>query len=93
MLGVLGKSFEIDDEVMADLRMNEVLIIDVIDLLGLDNFALIEELQGDILASLLILGDFDLSKATLSENSADLVVFKLELLDGLTFSLLHRIFF
>ena len=42
VLGILGESFKVDDEGVVDLRMNKILIIDVIDLLSLDDFALVE---------------------------------------------------
>ena len=46
--------------------MDEVFIIDVIDLLGLDDFTLVEQLQRHVLAGLLVLGDLDLAETTLT---------------------------
>ena len=61
---VLCESFEVDDEGMVDLRVNEVLVIDVIDLLGLHDFMFVEEFECYVLAGLLILGDLDLAETT-----------------------------
>jgi len=91
MLGVLGEAFEVDDEGVADLRMNKVFIIDVINLLGLDDLTFVKKFEGDVLAGFFVLGHFDFTESTLSEDSADLVVFQLELSDGLAFSFLHGI--
>lgn len=44
--------------------MDEVLVVDVINLLGLDDLALLEELEGNILAGLLVLSNLDLAEAT-----------------------------
>jgi hypothetical protein len=77
---------------VTDLRVHEVFVIDVIDLLGLDDLALVQKLQSHILSGLFILGHLDLSETTLAQDSSDFVVFKLQLFDGLPFSLLHRIF-
>lgn len=91
MFGVLGEAFEVDDEGMADLWMNKVFVIDVINLLGLDDLTFVKKFEGDILAGFFVLGHFDFTEAALSEDSADLVVFQLELSDGLTFSFFHGI--
>ena len=91
MLGVLSEAFEVDDEWVADLWMNKVFIIDVINLLGLDDLTFVKKFEGDILAGFFVLGHFDFTESTLSEDSADLVVFQLELSDCLTFSFLHGI--
>ncbi len=72
--------------------MNKVFIIDVVDLLSLDDLALVEQFEGDVLACLFVFGDLDLAEATLAEDSSDLVVFQLELFDGLSFTFLHGIF-
>ena len=40
--GVLGESFEIDNEGMVDLRVDKVFVVDVIDLLCLHDFMLVE---------------------------------------------------
>jgi hypothetical protein len=88
----LGESFKVDDEGVADLGMNKVFIIDVVDLLSLDDLALVEQFEGDVLACLFVFGDLDLAEATLAEDSSDLVVFQLELFDGLSFTFLHGIF-
>ena len=39
--GILSKTFELDNEGMGDLRMDKILIEDMIDLLGLDDFTLL----------------------------------------------------
>ena len=77
---------------MTDLGMNEVFVINVIDLLGLNDFSFIKKFEGNILSSLFVLGDFDFTKSSLSKNSSDFIVFKLEFLDILTLSFLHIIF-
>jgi hypothetical protein len=41
MFGVLGKALEMDNERMAKLRMDEVFIVNMIDLLSLDNLAFV----------------------------------------------------
>ena len=38
---VLGKAFEVDDEGMGDLWVHEVLVVDVINLLGLHDLVLV----------------------------------------------------
>ena len=64
ILGVLGETFETDNEGVVDLGVDEVLVVDVVDLLGLHDLMLVEEFQGDILAGLLVLGDLDLAETT-----------------------------
>lgn len=75
MFGVLGEAFEVDDEGVADLWMNKVFVIDVINLLGLDDLTFVKKFEGDVLAGLFVLGHFDFTEAALSEDSADLIVF------------------
>ena len=50
---------------MGDLGVDEVLIEDVVDLLGLDDFAFLEHFEGDIFSIFLVLGDLDFSESTL----------------------------
>ena len=44
--------------------MDKVLVVDVVDLLGLHDLMLVEQLQGHILSGLLVLGDLHLSEST-----------------------------
>ena len=46
--------------------MHEVFIIDVVDLLGLDDLAFVEQLEGYVLAGLLVLGNLDLTEPSLA---------------------------
>lgn len=71
--------------------MDEVFIIDVIDLLGLDDLALIEQLQGNVLSGFFVFGNLHFTEPTLTKNSTDLVVFKLEFSNSLALSFLHGI--
>lgn len=41
ILGVLGQSFEVDNKGMVELRMDKVLIIDMINLLSFNNLTLL----------------------------------------------------
>jgi len=61
----LGKSFKSNDEGMVDLGVNEVLVVNVVDLLSLDYFSLIQQLQRHELPCLLVLGHLHLSEPTL----------------------------
>lgn len=92
VLWVLGKTLEIDDEGVTDLRVNEVFIIDVIDLLCLDDLSLIQEFEGYVFSRLFVLGHFDLTEPSLTENSANLVVLEFQFSDCLALSFLHGIF-
>jgi hypothetical protein len=64
ILGILSESLKVDDERMRDLGVNEILIVDVIDLLGLDDLSLVEKLQGNILSGLFVFGDLNLAETT-----------------------------
>lgn len=64
VFGILGESFEVDDEGVADLRVNEVLIVNMIDLLCLHDLMFVEQLQGHILPCLFVLGHLHLPKTT-----------------------------
>ena len=92
VLGVLGKSFKVDDERMADLWMNEIFIIHVIYLLGLDDFAFVEKFEGDVFSGFFVFGNFHLTEPTLTEDPSNLVVFQLQFSDSLSFPFLHGIF-
>jgi hypothetical protein len=43
--------------------VDEVLVVDVVDLLGLHDLVLVEQFECHILASFLVLGDLDLAEA------------------------------
>jgi len=58
-----------------DLRVHEVLVIDVIDLLCLHDFVFVEKFESHILPRLLVLGYLNLPEAPLAEDASDLVVF------------------
>jgi len=77
---------------MADLGVDELFIINMIDLLSLDDLALIKKFEGDILAGLFVFGHFDLTKTSLAENSSHFVVLQFEFSDSLSFTFLHGIF-
>ena len=62
--GVLGKSFKVYNKRVFDLRVDEVLIVDVVDLLGLDDLALLEKLKGHKLPILLVLSHLDFPEST-----------------------------
>ena len=62
--GILGESFEGDDEGVADLRVHEIFIVDVIYLLGLHDLVLVQQLQGNVFTGLLVLGNLDFAEAT-----------------------------
>lgn len=49
---------------MRDLGMNKVLIVNVINLLGLDDFSFFKKLESYELAILFILGNFDFTEST-----------------------------
>lgn len=94
--GILGEPLEGDDKRMADLRMHEIFIVNMIDLLRLHDLMFVQQLQSHILARFLILSDLNLPKATyfnpkltLAQDPADLVVLQFEFLDGLAFCLFH----
>jgi hypothetical protein len=55
---------KVNDEGVVDLAVHEVLVVDVVHLLRLDDVALVQELEGDVLARLLVLGDLDLAEPT-----------------------------
>ncbi len=81
---------------MVDLGVDEVLVVDVVDLLGLDDVSLVEQLEGVVLSRLFVFGDLHLSETTcvsysltFAECPTNFVVFELHLLDGLAFLLLH----
>ena len=59
----MGESFEADDEGVIDLRMYEVLVIDVVYLLCLHDFVFVEQFEGYILACLSVLGHLNLAEA------------------------------
>ena len=61
--GILGESFEGDDEGVADLGVDEIFIVDVIYLLGLHDLVLVEQLEGNVFAGLLVLGNLDFAEA------------------------------
>jgi len=71
----LSQTFEVDDERMADLRMNEIFIIDVIDLLSFDNFTLVEQFEGNILSGFFVFGNLDFTESSLTQDSSDFIVF------------------
>lgn len=77
MLGVLCESLEVDDKGVTDLGVDEVFIINVINLLGLDDFPLVEEFQGNILSGFFVLGHLDFTEATLAQNPTNLIVLQL----------------
>ncbi len=89
MLRILRQSFEVNNERVIDMRMDEVLVINVINLLSLDNIGLIEKFQGDILASFFILSNLNFTEATLAQDSSNLIILKLKFLDGLLLTFLH----
>lgn len=70
--GILSQSFEGDDKRMADLRMHEVLVINMVDLLCLHDLMLVEQLQGNVLPCFFILGDLNFPKATYMDQSLPL---------------------
>ncbi len=92
ILGVLSKSFKVNDEGVTDLGMDEVFIINVIDLLGFDDFAFVEQFEGNVFSCFFVFGHLDFTETTLTEDSSDFVVFELELSDALSFSFLHGMF-
>jgi len=47
---------------VGDLRVDEVLVVDVVDLLGLHDFVFVEQFEGDVLAGLLVFGHFHLAE-------------------------------
>jgi hypothetical protein len=49
---------------MVDLAVDRVLVVDVIDLLRLDDVALVQQLQSEVLASLLVFGYLDFTETT-----------------------------
>jgi len=73
--GILGQALESDNEGVIDLRVHEILIIDVIDLLSLHDFVFVQKFESHIFPSLLVLGHLHFPKAPLAEDAADLVVF------------------
>jgi hypothetical protein len=77
---------------VTDLGMDEVFVIDVIDLLGFDDFAFIEQFEGNVFSGFFVFGHLDFTETALTEDSSNLVVFELELSDALSFSFLHGIF-
>lgn len=74
VFGVLSESLEVDDEGVVDLGVDEVLVVDVVDLLGLHDLMLVEQLESHVLASLLVLGHLHLAEASLAEHPPDLIV-------------------
>ena len=76
VLRVLGKSLKVYDEGMTDLRMDEVFVIDVVDLLGFDDLPLVQKFQGHVLSRLFVLGDLHLTEPSLAEDSSHFVVFE-----------------
>lgn len=42
ILGILGETFETDNEGVVDLGVDEIFIVDVVDLLGLHDFMFVE---------------------------------------------------
>lgn len=60
----MGEPFEIDNEGVGDLGMDEILIVHVVNLLGLDDLALLEKFEGHELAILLVLGYLDFAEPT-----------------------------
>lgn len=72
--------------------MDEVFIINVIDLLGFDDFAFVEQFEGNVFSGFFVFGHLNFTEATLTEDSSDFVVFELKLSDALSFSFLHGMF-
>jgi len=64
IFGVLGESFEVDDEGVADLRVHAVFVVDVVNLLRIHDFLLVEKFKCIVLVGLLVLGDLDLAETT-----------------------------
>jgi hypothetical protein len=64
MFGVLSKSFEGDYKGMIDLRMDEVLIVDVVYLLGFHDLVFVEQFEGNVLSCLFVFGHFYFPEAT-----------------------------
>lgn len=61
---VLCESLVCDDEWMIHLRVDVILVVDVVDLLGLDDFVLAEQLEGHVFAGLLVFGHLHLTETT-----------------------------
>jgi hypothetical protein len=62
---ILGEPFEVDDEGVGDLGVHEVLVVDVVDLLRLHDFVLVQQFQCHVLAALFVLGHLDPAEAAL----------------------------
>jgi hypothetical protein len=72
--------------------MNKIFIINVINLLGFNDFTLVKEFQSDIFSGFFVFGYFYFAKPTLTEDSSYFIIFQLELSDSLSFSFLHGMF-
>lgn len=77
---------------MTDLRMDEVFVINVVDLLGFDDLPLVQKFQGYVLSRFFVLSDLHLTESSLAEDSSHFVVFEFQFSDCLTLSFSHRIF-
>jgi hypothetical protein len=60
----LSKTFEIDNEGVVEVGMHKVLIIDVIYLLCLHDFVLVQQFESHIFTGLLVLRNLDLAEST-----------------------------
>lgn len=96
--GVLGQSLEADDEGVVDLGVDEVLVVDVVDLLRLDDLALLEEFESHVFAVLLVLGHLDFAEApcirfsdTFAQSPSDFEVVELKFFNTLGLHFLHGI--
>lgn len=87
----MSKTFETHNERMVDLRMHEILIVNVINLLCFDDLTFVKQFQCNKLACLFVLGHLNLAETTFAEDTTDLVVLQLQLFYGLALTLLHRI--
>ena len=85
ILGVLSKSFEVNDEGVTDLGMDEVFVIDVIDLLGFDDFAFVEQFEGNVFSGFFVFGHLDFTEAALTESPDGVEMIGVEYVFGLEF--------
>lgn len=59
----MGQTFESDNEGMGDLRVDKILVVDVVDLLGLHDFVFAQQFECHVLSGLFVLGNLDLAEA------------------------------
>lgn len=74
---------------MAYLRVYQIFVINVVDLLCFDDFGFIEKFEGDIFSGFFTFSDLDFAETSFSKYSSDFIIFEFEFSDRLRLFFLH----